>query len=100
MSHLKRRTGENFSDEDIERMPDHGSKHETLDFENAELVHWGLGRLKGWEREVLTLYFINDLSLTEIADIIEVPTGTIKSRLYHAKQSLRGKLEEEINGDA
>ena len=63
-------------------------------FENAEAVHWGLGQIKPVFREVLTLFFLQDLSVIEIAEVLAVPAGTVKSRLYYAKQQLREILED------
>ena len=62
--------------------------------EDAEAVHWGLGQIKLTFREVLTLYFLQDLSIDEIAEVLDVPAGTVKSRLYHARQQLRKVLED------
>jgi len=45
-------------------------------------------------RSVLLLHFVEDFSIEEIARITEVPAGTVKSRLYYAKKSLRKLLEE------
>ncbi|MHC4292538.1 MAG: RNA polymerase sigma factor [Planctomycetota bacterium] len=64
-------------------------------FENAESVHWGLGQIKPVSREVLTLFFLQDLSIDEIAEVLSVPAGTVKSRLYYARQQLRKVLEDQ-----
>jgi RNA polymerase sigma-70 factor (ECF subfamily) len=56
--------------------------------EQAELVHKLLGKLKLIHREVLTLYFLEGFSIKEMAQIAGVPEGTIKSRLYCAKNKL------------
>jgi RNA polymerase sigma-70 factor (ECF subfamily) len=68
---------------------------EQLRFENAELVHYGLVQLGANECEVLTLYFLQDLTVSEIGNVIGVPTGTVKSRLYKARQDLRRILAKE-----
>ena len=41
------------------------------------------------QREVLLLRFVEDMSLLEIAASLEIPTGTVKSRLHHALATLR-----------
>jgi RNA polymerase sigma-70 factor (ECF subfamily) len=68
---------------------------ERQGFENAELVHFGLGQLGLAEREVLTLYFLEDLTTSEIAGLLEIPVGTVKSRLFKARCDLRRVLESE-----
>jgi RNA polymerase sigma-70 factor (ECF subfamily) len=68
---------------------------ERLDFENAELVHFGLGQLGLSEREVLTLFFMEDLTTSEIAGLLQIPVGTVKSRLFKARRDLRRVLERE-----
>jgi RNA polymerase sigma-70 factor (ECF subfamily) len=44
------------------------------------------------QRVVIVLHYLNDLDLQEIADILELPVGTVKSRLFYARESLRHKL--------
>ncbi len=41
------------------------------------------------QREVLLMRFVDDLSLKEIAAALDIPVGTIKSRLHNALQALR-----------
>ena len=48
-----------------------------------------LGNLPPEQREVLLLRFVDGLSLIEIADAMEIPLGTVKSRLHNALTSLR-----------
>jgi RNA polymerase sigma factor (sigma-70 family) len=64
-----------------------------LKFDDVEQVHYGLGRLSLPHREVLTLFFLQDLSLEDIALVLDIPVGTVKSRLYHAKRSLKNVLQ-------
>jgi RNA polymerase sigma-70 factor (ECF subfamily) len=44
------------------------------------------------QRVVVVMYYINDLSLQEIADILEIPVGTVKSRLYYSRRALKKQL--------
>jgi RNA polymerase sigma-70 factor (ECF subfamily) len=46
-------------------------------------------------RIVITLHYLQDFSLPEIAYILDTPVGTVKSRLHHARKSLREQLESE-----
>jgi RNA polymerase sigma-70 factor, ECF subfamily len=64
-------------------------------FEDAERVHYALSRVSLAHREVLTLQFMDDLSLEQMAEILAVPLGTVKSRLSYAKRALRAILERE-----
>jgi RNA polymerase sigma-70 factor (ECF subfamily) len=66
-----------------------------LSLDDAEQVHYGLGRISLPHREILTLFFLQDLSLEEIAGVLSIPRGTGKSRLHYAKRALRAVLEKE-----
>jgi RNA polymerase sigma-70 factor, ECF subfamily len=72
---------------------------EPFALEKAEQVHVALQKLSLPHREVLTLYFLEDLSIGEIADVVGTQPGTIKSRLYYARQALRKILGEEVAGE-
>jgi RNA polymerase sigma-70 factor (ECF subfamily) len=56
-------------------------------------VDAALARLSAQHREVLTLRFVDDLSLAEIAAALELPLGTVKSRLHLAIRRLRSDPE-------
>lgn len=49
-------------------------------------------------RAVLVLHHYADLPLTEIADILGIPVGTVGSRLHHAARRLRAVLERDERG--
>jgi len=65
---------------------------------NAELVHRALGEIKWEYREVLTLRYLEDLSVDEIAVITDLAGGTVKSRLHYARIALKTRVEELGNG--
>ena len=51
-----------------------------------------------WQTVVL-LSFVEGFSYKEIADILGCPIGTVMSRLYRARQSLRQRLERHLHGE-
>jgi len=78
------------SDIDLEEQPDDDSAL-TLEFELAAMLE-ELARLPQVEKEVLTLFYLQELSLDEVAQVLGVPVGTIKSRLHRARKILRHQL--------
>lgn len=44
------------------------------------------------QRMVVVMYYLNDLSVQEISEILEVPVGTVKSRLHYGRQALKKQL--------
>lgn len=51
-----------------------------------------LGRVSPASRAVLTLHYLDDLSLPEIAAILDIALGTVKSRLAYGLHRLREEL--------
>jgi RNA polymerase sigma factor (sigma-70 family) len=68
-------------------------------YDDVEQIHHGLLQLPLTHREVLTLYFLESMTIEQIAQVLEVPPGTVKSRLYHAKRALRNILTKENQRD-
>lgn len=67
--------------------------------ETAELqrvVHKAIRELSPKLRTVVVLYELQGLSYEEIADILRVPLGTVKSRLFNARMELKGKLQDVV----
>lgn len=60
---------------------------------DAATLHVCLAELSRPHREALTLHFLEDLSVDEVATIVGAPAGTVKSRLHHAKRALRAAIE-------
>jgi RNA polymerase sigma-70 factor (ECF subfamily) len=61
---------------------------------DIERVHAALGALSVDHRRVLTLRFLEDMSIEDIAAVLRCNPGTIKSRLHYAKAALRQRIEE------
>jgi RNA polymerase sigma-70 factor, ECF subfamily len=66
---------------------------ESFTPEEAENLRAAMDQLPVEQREVLTLRFIQEMSYEQIAEVIERPVGTVRSRIHYAKLALRAKLE-------
>ena len=60
--------------------------------ETADAVAAAVASLPHLQREVLILFEYEDLSLEEIARAVDAEVGTVKSRLYRARENLRRQL--------
>ena len=45
------------------------------------------------QRAALLLHYMNDFRQREIADFLQIPLGTVKSRLYHARKTLKQRMK-------
>jgi RNA polymerase sigma-70 factor (ECF subfamily) len=60
--------------------------------ENREMIRRCLQALSADHRECLHLAFFEDLSMRQIASMLGIPEGTVKSRLWHAKSQLAARI--------
>jgi len=68
---------------------------ELLKIHYQELVARGLQHLSLDHRGVIVLHDLEDLPQQAIAEILSIPVGTVKSRLFQARKNLRQFLEKE-----
>lgn len=69
-------------------------EREVEERELQEKVQNAIRSLPLAQQVVVVLYYLEGLSLKEIAEILEVPEGTVKSRLHYAREALRERLTE------
>jgi len=62
-----------------------------------QIVSEAIAQLSSKLRTVITLYDIEGLSYKEIAEVLGCPVGTVKSRLFNARNQLRNMLKEKID---
>ncbi len=60
---------------------------------DASIVIDAIGKLPAPQRVTLALFYIDELSVAEIAIATDVPPGTVKTRLMHARNKVRAILE-------
>ena len=62
--------------------------------EDAAMIHKALAKLKPEHREVLMLRFLEQMPYRQIAHVVGCNLGTVRSRLYYAKDALKQELEK------
>ena len=67
-------------EEEVERM------------ELQDRIHYEIGRLPDKYRSVIILRYIEELPLQEIGDILELPLGTVKTRVHRGREALRKQM--------
>ncbi|WP_017324753.1 sigma-70 family RNA polymerase sigma factor [Synechococcus sp. PCC 7336] len=60
-----------------------------------DVVQKGLAQLSLEHRSVLVLHDLEDVPQKEVADILGIPVGTVKSRLHHARTAMKRYLEQQ-----
>ncbi len=68
----------------------------TVTQEFVDHIAIGMEKLSAKHREVLVLRNIKNMTYEEIAQVLEVSLGTVKSRIARARDSLRSKLGEDF----
>lgn len=67
--------------------------------ETQREVERALRRLSAPYRAVLSLYYVEDLPVREIAAILDLPVGTVKTHLHRGRLALRKALAAEEGGE-
>jgi RNA polymerase sigma-70 factor (ECF subfamily) len=60
-----------------------------------DLVQRGLAQLSFDHRTILVLHDLEEVPQKEVAEILGIPVGTVKSRLFHARAAMRQFLQKE-----
>jgi RNA polymerase sigma-70 factor, ECF subfamily len=94
---LRRRRLRVVDDTILDDQPGHSPGPEVIALDRAELaqVRSAIRELATSHREVLGLVFGTGLSLPEVADVLEIPLGTVKSRVAAARTALNRNLDEK-----
>lgn len=71
-------------------------EHRILKEETRERVRHVLQRLSERDREILVLKDMDDNRLEEISGLLNIPVGTVKSRLYRARRKAARLMEESV----
>lgn len=99
VNELRRKSRNPIRLPDFDLLLSHSPAAESTDTESehaslTRMVETGLETISPKYREVLVLYFMEELSYKEIADVLRVPVSTVGVRLARAKEALRASYKE------
>ena len=72
-----------------------GAPDESRRIADRDQLERGFRHLEPEQRAILVLHFFGGLPLTEVAEMLAIPTGTVKSRLHRAMQAIRATLDAD-----
>jgi len=81
---------EELSDDDESVIP--GELLESEEFRN--IIDKMINKLPEQQRAVLILYYYNDMSVSDIAEVLGCPTGTVKSNLNYGRKKIKASVDE------
>ena len=68
------------------------------DAADAAVIRTALAQLPPGHRACVALFYLEDMRVAEVAIALDVPVGTVKTRLMHAREKLRAVLKGDNNG--
>ena len=68
---------------------------EVLSLHDRDQLERSMARISLDQRAVLVFHHYAGMTLPEIAELLEIPLGTVKSRLHYATQAMRAALEAD-----
>lgn len=94
VDHIRRNTRERKIQEEL-MIDQVNTEHSEND--QGKLVMSALKQLPHTQKTVLSMFYLEKQSILEISTILEIPPGTVKSRLHHARDYLKKQLIENYH---
>ncbi len=69
---------------------------EYLLSETQQTIHYAIEGLPAKYKSVIILRYLQELSLSEISDVLDMPVTTVKTRLHRGREFLRKKLQYKV----
>lgn len=73
-------------------------EEKVISKENDAFVRKAVKKLPDRLKMVVLLFYMEELSTAQIAEVMKIPAGTVLSRLYQARKILRKELEDVLDG--
>ncbi len=74
---------------------DGAAEDPAISIADREQLDRAFRTLTAEQRAAIVLQYYRDLTLTEIAEVLQVPVGTVRSRLHYARRALRAAIEAD-----
>lgn len=87
----------------VEELPDLGVARDNLNLESDDqkkYIALAIAKLLPLDATVITLYYLKELSLDEIAQITDLTMSTLKVRLFRARKRIAKELESILKSEA
>jgi len=81
---------------ELETADTYGPDRETENGELREQIEEAIARLPERQRAALVLFEVEDLKITEVAELMECSEGAVKSTLHRARRRLRDELRDYV----
>jgi len=78
--------------------PHHKAEDEIERAADRKPLHEALAKLPAEHRGAVALFYLEEMSVAEVAVALDIPAGTVKTRLMNARKKLRAALEGEDHG--
>ncbi len=78
--------------------PDPDPEQQVISGENRVAVREMIDGLEDPYRLPILLYYFQGLSVEELAEVLEIPQGTVKTRLHRGREKLRAAMEDAGHG--
>jgi len=75
---------------------DRTPESETILSETKEIVRRAIDTLPAKYKSVMVLRYLEDMSLQEVGDVLDMPVTTVKTRVHRGREFLRKKLERQL----
>jgi RNA polymerase sigma-70 factor (ECF subfamily) len=96
----RKRPAVSFEAEDLSDLKSDENVLEKVESDHiSSVIREAVNRLKPSMRSTVVLYYYNDLTIREIAQVMGCFQGTVKSRLHYAKKVLEKELKKEFSDE-
>ncbi|MCB0280411.1 MAG: sigma-70 family RNA polymerase sigma factor, partial [Calditrichaeota bacterium] len=87
----------NPDDLPLEKSEEPENETDSNQYELLEQMKLEMRQLSDEQRAILSLFYLDRLPIKQISSILRIPAGTVKSRLFHAREQLKKRLTERIS---